>query len=65
MHFIALFHFSYWQKKYPEFRAENFPNAERHFQNTITLPLWPDMTEEMIGLVIEKVKSAGEKFHVR
>lgn len=65
MHFIAIFHFSYWQKKYPDFKAENFPNAERHYQNTITLPLWPDMSEEMTDYVIKTVKSAGEKFHVR
>ena len=65
MHFIAIFHFTYWQEKYPDFRAENFPNAEKHTANTITLPLWPDMGEENAGLVIEAVKSVGERHHVR
>ncbi len=65
MHFIAIFHFSYWQQKYPDFRAENFPNAERHTQNTITLPLYPDMGEEKAKLVIDAVKAVGEKHHVR
>ncbi len=64
MHFIALFHFTYWQQKYPDFKAENFPNAEKHYQNTITLPLWPDMTQEMIDKVIQTVKQAGNKYHV-
>lgn len=65
MHFIALFHFTYWQQKYPDFKAENFPNAESHYQNTITLPLWPDMNDEMVEKVIQTVKQAGNKYHVR
>ncbi|WP_294428113.1 DegT/DnrJ/EryC1/StrS aminotransferase family protein [uncultured Treponema sp.] len=65
MHFIALFHFTYWKEKYPDFRAENFPNAERHTANTITLPLYPDMGEEKAKIVIEAVKQVGEKHHGR
>lgn len=65
MHFIALFHFTYWKERYPDFRAENFPNAERHTANTITLPLYPDMGEEKARIVIEAVKQVGEKHHVR
>jgi dTDP-4-amino-4,6-dideoxygalactose transaminase len=65
MHFIALFHFTYWQKLYKEFRAKFFPNAEEHYQHTITLPLFPDMTDEMAKEVIEAVKEAGRKHHVR
>lgn len=63
MHFIPLFHFTYWKELYANFRAENFPNAEEMFVSTISLPLWPDMTEEMTDYVIEKVKSLGEKYH--
>ncbi len=63
MHFIPLFHFTYWKELYPLFRAERFPNAEEMFVSTISLPLWPDMTEEMTDYVIEKVKSLGEKYH--
>ena len=65
MHFIALFHFTYWREKYPDFRAENFPNAEKHTKNTITLPLYPDMGDEKARIVIEAVKEVGEKHHVR
>lgn len=64
MHFIAIFHFSYWQEKYPDFRAENFPNAEKHFQNTITIPLYPYMTEEESDFVINSIKEVGEKHYV-
>ena len=65
MHFIAIFNFTYWQEKYPEFRAENFPNADEHSKNTITLPLFPDMSEEQAQIVINAVKEVGEKHHVR
>lgn len=63
MHFIAIFHFTYWKARYPNFTAENFPNAEKHYQNTITLPLYPYMTEEESDFVIEKVKETGKKHH--
>ena len=65
MHFIAIFNFTYWKEKYPDFRPENFPNADEHSKNTITLPLFPDMTQEQAELVIDAVKSIGEKYHVR
>lgn len=65
MHFIPIFHFTYWREKYPSFTAENFPNAERHYKSAITLPLWPAMKREMIDYVIETVIKTGEKHHVR
>ncbi|MCQ2242497.1 DegT/DnrJ/EryC1/StrS family aminotransferase [Treponema sp.] len=64
MHFIPIFHFSYWKELYPDFKAENFPNAEEKYLETISIPLWPDMTEEMTDYVIECVKAVGEKYHV-
>ena len=65
MHFIAIFNFTYWQQKYPDFRAINFPNADEHSKNTITIPLFPDMSVKEAQLVINAVKSIGEKHHVR
>ena len=65
MHFIAIFNFTYWQQKYPDFRAINFPNADEHSKNTITIPLFPDMSVKEVQLVINAVKSTGEKHHVR
>lgn len=63
VHFIPLFHFSYWKKECPDFRAENFPNAEKRYQETISIPLWPDMTREMVRTVIESVKEIGRAAH--
>ena len=61
MHFIPLFHFTYWKKLYPDFTSEKFPNAEEKYSETISLPLWPDMTEQDADFVIHCVKKLGEK----
>ena len=63
VHFIPVFHFSYWNKLYEGFDAAHFPNAEQHYNETITIPLFPDMTEEDIAFVIDVIKKIGEKHH--
>ena len=65
MHFIAIYNFSYWKERYPEFTPEKFPNAQKHYERSITIPLWPDMTEEMADYVIETVIKTGKKHHAR
>lgn len=61
VHFIPIFHFTYWRKLYPDFTAENFPNAERQYNNTISIPLFPDMTDEQAQLVIDTVIKIGNE----
>ena len=63
VHFIPLFNFKYWRGLDSNFRAKNFPNAQRQYKRTITLPLWPDMTENMARQVIRAVKKIGEANH--
>lgn len=63
VHFIPLFKFSYWQKLDDSFTAENFPNANSQYNRTISIPLWPDMTDEMAFQVIEAVKQIGRENH--
>ncbi|MDE5898977.1 MAG: DegT/DnrJ/EryC1/StrS aminotransferase family protein [Treponemataceae bacterium] len=63
MHFIPLFHFTYWKELYPDFRAERFPRAEEAYSATITLPLWPDMTDSMAAQVVEAVAHIGREHH--
>ena len=64
VHFIPLFNFTYWKNLYKDFNAENFPQADKRYNQTITIPLWPDMTEEMADLVIEAVTKIGKENHV-
>lgn len=63
VHFIPIFHFTYWKELYPDFNAENYPNAERQYSRTISIPLFPDMTEEMVDYVIETIKQIGLENH--
>ena len=62
VHFIPIFHFTYWKELYPEFTAENYPNAENNYQRTISIPLYPDMTEKDADLVIETVRQIGAEY---
>lgn len=67
MHFIPHFHFSLWKncksKIYDTKKPfEKFFNAQEHYQRTISLPLWPDMTSSMIEKVINTVMKIGKKY---
>ena len=61
VHFIPIFHFTYWKKLYPDFTAEKYPNAENQYNRTISIPLYPDMTEEQAKLVIDTVIQIGNE----
>ena len=63
VHFIPIFHFTYWRELYPDFTAQNYPNAENQYNKTISIPLYPDMTKEDAELVIETVKKIGLENH--
>ena len=61
VHFIPIFHFTYWKELYRDFTAENFPNAERQYSTTISIPLYPDMTDEQAEYVITTVEKLGNE----
>ena len=63
MHFIPHFHFTYWKKR--GLNPNDFPEAEKKFQSTLSLPLWPGMTKKMLSKVVDAVKELGEKHYVR
>jgi dTDP-4-amino-4,6-dideoxygalactose transaminase len=62
MHFIPHFRLTYWRNRY-SLRPEDFPHAEKQFQTTISLPLWPGMTEEMARRVIDAVTEIGKEHY--
>ena len=59
VHFIPLFHFTYWKELYADFNAKNYPNAEKQYSQTISIPFYPDMSKEQVDYVIEIVKKIG------
>ena len=63
VHFIPIFHFTYWRELYPDFTAQNYPNAENQYNRTISIPLYPDMTKEQAELVIATVTRIGLENH--
>ena len=60
VHFIPIFHFTYWKELYPDFTAQNYPNAEKQYSQTISIPLYPDMTDEEADYVIKTVTEIGK-----
>ena len=62
VHFIPIFHFTYWRQLYPDFNAENFPNAEKQYNATISIPLFPDMTQEQAQFVIDTIIKTGNQY---
>ncbi|WP_027727836.1 DegT/DnrJ/EryC1/StrS aminotransferase family protein [Treponema sp. C6A8] len=64
VHFIPIFHFTYWQNLYPDFNAKNYPNAENQYQRTISIPLFPDESEEQSDYVIETISKIGKENNI-
>lgn len=61
VHFIPIFHFTYWKELYPDFTAQNYPNAENQYNRTISIPLYPDMSDEQEQFVIDTVTQIGNE----
>lgn len=64
VHFIPLHLHSYYQQCLG-FRAGQFPNAERHFERAISLPIFPAMTEEDVERVIQAIGDVRAQFNVK
>lgn len=60
VHFIPHFDFTFIKKRYGLERSA-FPEAARKHDVTITLPFWPDMTEEMVERTIRIVIDTGSR----
>ncbi len=61
VHFIPLHRHPFYRDTLG-YRAEDFPNAEWVYERIISLPLYPGMTDEEVGRVIEAVEDVAKKF---
>ena len=61
VHFIPHFEMTFLKKRYG-LRAQDFPNAAEHYAQSISLPFWPDMTDEDVQYVIDTVIDTAKKF---
>lgn len=57
LHYIPTYHLSYYQKYYPQ-NFSLFPVTEDVFKHILTLPLYPELKEEDIHLIVEILKKA-------
>jgi len=62
MHFIPHYEMTWCKKRYG-LTPEQFPQATMKYKTTITLPLWPDMTDDMVKKVIDKVIETGTRHY--
>ncbi len=63
VHFIPHFLMTYWKNK--GLCEQDFPNAKALYESSMSLPLWPDMTDDMIHRVIESVKKIGSMYGLK
>ena len=61
MHFIPHFRMTYWKNLY-NLKAEDFPNANRQFENSFSIPFWPDMSQEQVERVISTIIETGKEY---
>ncbi|MGE5175771.1 MAG: DegT/DnrJ/EryC1/StrS family aminotransferase [Hyphomicrobiales bacterium] len=55
VHFKPLHLFRWYQERLG-LRPGQFPVAERCYAGTLSLPIWPDMTDAMVDRVIERIR---------
>jgi len=61
VHFIPHFELTFLKERYG-LCAQDFPNAAALYAQSISLPFWPDMTDEDVQYVIDTVIDTAKKF---
>jgi dTDP-4-amino-4,6-dideoxygalactose transaminase len=62
VHFIPLHTMPYYKKRY-SLEDDDFPETLKTYGRTISLPIWPGMTESQIDCVIAVVKTIGSEYN--
>ena len=55
VHFIPIHKHPYYKETYG-YRNEDYPIANKVFDKSLSLPIYPDMSDEEVDYVIQKVK---------
>ncbi|OGV68948.1 MAG: aminotransferase [Lentisphaerae bacterium RIFOXYA12_FULL_48_11] len=55
VHYKPLYHMSYYRDRY-KLRAEDYPNAERHWRGVVSLPLYPGLKAEELAYICETIR---------
>lgn len=62
VHFIPVHNMTAYTSRFG-YKPEDFPNAQKHFDRCISLPLYPTMTDEQVQYVIDAVGDIVAKYH--
>ncbi len=62
VHYIPVHLQPYYQKHYG-FRRGDFPNAESFYEECLSLPLYPGMTNQDVDRVVAAVQSLEKESH--
>ncbi len=62
VHFIPVTGMSAYTSRYG-YKSGDFPNAEKHFERIVSLPLYPTLTEEQSDYIVAAVRDIVEKYH--
>ncbi|HON56099.1 MAG TPA: UDP-4-amino-4,6-dideoxy-N-acetyl-beta-L-altrosamine transaminase [bacterium] len=55
IHYIPIYRQPYYQSKY-HFKPSDFPNAEKYFEQCLSIPCYYDLKKEELNFAIEKLK---------
>jgi dTDP-4-amino-4,6-dideoxygalactose transaminase len=61
VHFIPLHYHPYYQRRW-KYQIGQFPVAEHYFERCISLPLYPDLTEEEVDYVADQLTDILQKY---
>jgi dTDP-4-amino-4,6-dideoxygalactose transaminase len=60
VHYKPLHRMTYYRERYG-LKPEDYPNAERHWQGCVSLPVYPGLTNEELGYVCDTVRKVLER----
>ena len=55
VHYKPLHRMKYYRELY-QLIAENYPNAERHWRGTVSLPIYPSLTDDELAYICQTIK---------
>lgn len=56
VHFIPIYHHHYYQEKF-KWDKRAYPVAEKNYQHSLSLPIWPGLSQKDQDYIIQTVKS--------
>jgi dTDP-4-amino-4,6-dideoxygalactose transaminase len=51
---------TYYRERYG-LKPEDYPNAERHWQGCVSLPVYPGLTNDDLGYVCDTIRKVMER----